>query len=115
MIPAAAGPIRVCFLEHGVHEGFTSYGETSNHKLKCCPDCGKDGESCCMDVEGLPHTPEASQPRPFPPTLFFELPSLIVAPVCPIAEIEPAFVPGAPIRGPDKPGLRRALLEIWNI
>lgn len=97
--------------------GFAAFGETATHKDKCCPDCGdtEEGDSCCHDLKKLPDAPQPSGPLVLPPLFFCELSARIVLPPCPVADVDVAFVPAAPIRGPDSPGLRRALLGIWNI
>lgn len=116
LLPTAASPLRVCFLDGELLEpGFTTYGETASHKLKCCPDCGKEGDSCCMDVKKLPDAPEAVAPVVLPPVVFSETDFEITVPPCPVVILEEAFIRAAPIRGPDSPGKRRALLGIWNI
>ncbi|MBX3742089.1 MAG: hypothetical protein KF712_13915 [Akkermansiaceae bacterium] len=118
LLPTAASPMRVCFLDHEVLEpGFATYGETSTHKLKCCPDCGspQNGDSCCMDVKKLPDAPEAVAPVGLPPVVFSETEFEVTVPPCPVVILEEAFIRSAPIRGPDSPGTRRALLGIWNI
>lgn len=118
LLPTAASPMRVCFLDHEVLEpGFTTYGETGGHKLKCCPDCGspENGDSCCMDVKKLPDAPEPTSPVVLPPLVFTETDFVITVPPCPVVIVEEAFSRAAPIRGPDLPGTRRALLGIWNI
>jgi len=111
--------MRVCFLDGKLLEpGFTSYGETAAHKIKCCPDCGlpKNGEDCCMDVKKLPDVPDPSGTGVVIPSLILcELPMAVALPSCPVVEIEECHVPSHPIRGPTEPSARRALLAIWNI
>lgn len=119
LVPTAASPMRVCFLEEKLLEpGFTSFGETASHKLKCCPDCGspENGDGCCMDVRKLPDAPDPSGTVVVLPALLLcELPVAVVLPSCPLTEAAECYVPSRPIRGPDEPGARRALLAIWNI
>lgn len=119
LIPTAASPMRVCLLEGKVHEpGFTSYGETASHKIKCCPDCGstEEGDSCCQDVKKLPDVPAPSPPMILlPPVFFCEREFEFTVPPCPVADVANPFAPSKPIRGPDSPGARRAQLGIWTI
>lgn len=118
LIPTAATPIRVCFLDGKIHEpGFATYGETASHKAKCCPDCGsqENGNSCCVDVKKLPDAPEPTAPVVLPPLVFSETDFEVTVPPCPVVMVEKAFIRAAPIRGPNPPGMRRALLGIWNI
>lgn len=119
LIPTAASPVRICFLEAKLLEpGFAAYGETVDHKLKCCPDCGapENGDSCCMDVKKLPDAPDPSAPvLVLSPIFFFERELDFSLPPCPVADLKETFSPAAPIRGPDSPGARRAVLAIWNI
>lgn len=110
--------MRVCFVEKEILQpGFTTFGETSTHKLKCCPECGapEKGDSCCMDLKRLPDAAEAAIPMLLPPMVFSEQDFEVAVPPCPVAIVEEAFVPATPIRGPGHPGARRALLGIWNI
>jgi len=118
LIPTAAAPIRVCFIEDKVLEpGFQSHGETADGKIKCCPDCGGGSEdgSCCLEVKKLPESLSAASTPVFIPLLFCVEFLPAVAPDCPVVEIAQVFVPATPIRGPDTPASRRAVLEIWNI
>jgi hypothetical protein len=116
LLPTAASPIRVCFLDGEILEpGFTTFGETASHKLKCCPDCGKEGDSCCMDVKKLPDAPDPVSPVLLPPVVFSEKDFEITVPPYPVVILKEAFIRATPIRGPDSPGTRRALLGIWNI
>jgi len=117
LVPASASSIRVCFLASDVlMPGWTSQEDSDSQKPKCCPDCdGKEDGSCCLDVKKLPDAPEPNSPG-FRVPVWFCLPTLEVGlPPCPVIALETPFVPSAPIRGPDSPGERRALLEIWNI
>ena len=117
LIPTAASPMRVC-IDDGdlLQPGFKTYGETATHKVKCCPDCGskETGDSCCIDIKGLPDATDFSIPIGLPPVYFIESDLEIVVPTCPLMMVQ-AYDRAAPIRGPDSPGARRALLEIWNI
>ena len=119
LIPTAASPMRVCFLENTVKEpGFVTYGETPSHKLKCCPDCGtsEKGDSCCLEVKKLPDAPDPSSTTlVFTPIFFLEQESVFTLPPCLVVEFKETFAPSTPIRGPDSPGSRRAVLGIWNI
>lgn len=118
MIPTAAGSMRVCLLaEKLLVPGFGTCGESASGEDDCCPDCGppEEGESCCHDVKKLPDVPVPAGPLVLPPLLFCELARPLVLPPCPVVEIEVTFAISTPIRGPDSPGARRALLGIWNI
>lgn len=117
-IPWAVSPMRVCGLEGKVLlPGFATYGETATHKAKCCPECGTHGkgDSCCHDLKQLPDSQEPSGPLVLPLLSLCDLNPAFVLPPCPVAEANEPFAPSVPIRGPDPPALRRALLEIWNI
>lgn len=117
LIPTAASPMRLC-IDDGVllTPGFQTYGETPSHKVKCCPDCGtkESGDSCCIDVKKLPDAQEVGAPMMLPPVYFIESDVEILVPACPVMMVQ-AYERATPIRGPDSPGARRALLEIWNI
>jgi len=110
--------MRICLLDGEIlGPGFATYGETASHKLKCCPDCEsqENGDSCCLDVKKLPDAQEPAAPVILPPIVFTENSFEISVPPCPVVMVEQAFLPAAPIRGPDSSGTRRALLGIWNI
>jgi hypothetical protein len=118
LIPVAASPMRFCFLDDSVLlPGFATYGETSTHKDKCCPDCGgtEQGESCCLDLKKLPDAEFPTGPVVLPSLVCCELDVRIAVPPCPVIWMESAHVPATPIRGPDSPGSWRALLSVWNI
>jgi hypothetical protein len=117
-IPVVAAPIRVCLIGDMVLlPGFTTYGETPMHKDKCCPDCGDpdEGGSCCLDLQQLPDAEYPAGPLVLPSLVCCELDVRIAVPPRPVILMETAHVPATPIRGPDSPGSRRALLVIWNI
>ena len=118
LIPVAASPMRICFLDDSVLlPGFSTYGETSTHKDKCCPDCGgtDEGDSCCLDLKRLPDAELHTGPVVLPALVCCELDARIAVPRCPVTWVESAHLPATPIRGPDSPGSRRALLSIWTI
>jgi hypothetical protein len=110
MLPAAATPLRVCFI--GTHLAIAA------EDSKCCHDCDKPGEPpqpCCMDVESLPDasTPEAAVV--LPPVSICILPEgPAAAPLAnhPVRECLPRSLP---IRGPDTPTARRAVIGVWRL
>lgn len=118
IIPAAAAPMRICFLEKEVHTaGFATYGETSTGKEKCCPDCGstEKGDSCCIEVKKLPDSINPAPPFLLFPISFCLAPMDVCIPPCPVTDLKEPFAPSVPIRGPDLPREWRALLGVWNI
>jgi len=118
LIPAVASPMRVCFLDGSVLlPGYATFGESPTHKDKCCPDCGDtdQGDSCCLDLKELPDAEHPGGPLVLPPLVCCGLEIGIVVPPCPVMWTEAVRMPSTPIRGPDSPGSRRALLAIWNI
>ena len=117
-LPLAVSQMRLCLLDGKLLlPGFTTVGETATHKAKCCPDCGTDGkgDSCCHDLKKLPVSQKPSGPLVLPLLFHCELNLAFVLPPCPVAQANDPYAPSVPIRGPDPPGLRRALLAIWNI
>ena len=117
LVPAAAAPVRVCFLENSaLLPGWTATPSSDSEKTKCCPGCdGKEEGQCCMEVKKLPDAPEPAAHFILVP-VFFCLATLETGvPPCPVAEVVQAFVPAWPIRGPDLPREWRALLGVWNI
>lgn len=118
LIPVVASPMRVCFLDDSVLlPGFATYGETSAHKDKCCPDCGDtdEGDTCCLDLKRLPDAEIHTGPVVLPSLVCCELDARVAVPRCPVTWMESAHLPATPIRGPDSPGSRRALLSVWTI
>lgn len=118
LIPAVSSPIRVCFLDDSVlMPGFTTYGETSSHKEKCCTDCGNtdDGESCCFDLKKIPDAECPKNPLLMPSLVCCDVGVGIALPLTPVLIAETVYVRATPIRAPDSPRARRALLAIWNI
>lgn len=117
LVPVSAASVRVCFIENSVLlPGWDATEDADSEKPKCCQDCDgeKDG-SCCLDVKKFPDAPERSS-QVFRVPVWFCLPAAEAGlPPRPAIGVETPFVPSAPIRGPDSPGERRALLEIWNI
>lgn len=117
MLPTAACPIRICLLEGEIYEGgFTSFGTTGSGKSKCCEDCGqRHDEDCCTDLKGLPDSTL--------PVWAVEMPAMIAVDLPPVISMGPpvrllpeiVFHPSVPIRGPDSPGLRQAMLASWRI
>lgn len=118
MTPLAVSPLRYCLLEGKLlMPGFKTYGETATHKDKCCPDCGTHGkgDSCCHELKKLPDAAQPSGPLVLTPLFCCELNARLVMPPCPVATAPELPAPDVLIRVPDPPGLRRALLGIWNI
>lgn len=115
MVPASASSFRVCFLETEILlPGWTRQGDAE--KSKCCQDCdGEEGSSCCLDLKKLPDAREPGSPIFRSLVGFCVLTPEVGFPPCTLFAVEMPFAPSTPIRGPDSPGERRALLEIWNI
>jgi hypothetical protein len=112
MLPTAALPLRVCFLEPQI---FMADGGPDS---KCCPDCTRESDEsdpCCVDLEALPDAP-APQPS-------IELPPAIITFICENAILAPlrierdrkVFARPERIRGPTSPAAHRAVLGIWRL
>jgi hypothetical protein len=110
MLPAAATPLRVCFI--GAH--LASAAEDSS----CCHDCDQPAEGpqpCCMDLEALPDasTPETTVVLPPIPICLLPVgPALAPIPNHPVRE---CLLRSVPIRGPDAPSARRAVIGVWRL
>lgn len=118
LIPVVALPVRVCLLDDSVLlPGFSTYGESPSHKDKCCLDCGNtdSGESCCFELKKLPDAEFPTGRLVLPILVCCEYDIGISVPPYSVIAREMPFLPSAPIRSPNSPGERRALLEIWNI
>jgi hypothetical protein len=110
LIPAAASPVRICFIELAL----VCHQDDS----KCCSDCGQDSDQpdpCCLEIEELPDSSTPGQP--------IELPAAVIAAVlesphsCPErkASGRDSFARSTPIRGPTSPAAYRAVLGIWRL
>lgn len=123
MIPTAVVPTRVCSLESSVLAGgFESYGiaqrKDGSEKVKCCPLCGEEEDEdnpCCVDIQKLPDSPEASHPFGLPPVLPVEIAEFQVTVKRVEFQLPEVFEAARPIRGPTDPGRRRAMLGVWTI
>jgi len=115
LVPLAATPVRLCLLEHRVLVPGAS--ECGLKKSKCCPDCGDhhDEKPCCVDLEDLPDAPPPSFPEGLPAIVAIDLPPTVFD-LPPVVLVEDSiFEAAVPIRGPDTPSVRRALLEVWRL
>ena len=117
LVPAAAVPVRVCFLEkRALLPGWKATLASDSEKPKCCSDCdGKEEGHCCMEVKKLPDSPEPSAHLVLTPVFFWIATSEVCLSPPPVLEADGPFLPSAPIRGPDLPREWRALLGVWNI
>ncbi len=115
-IPSAALTMRIC-LSDGVSmgSGFATSEKATFGSDNDCSDCCKKDKSCCAELKKLPDS-----------TLRFgdfQLPDLVVVDLPPLAcWIAPLLDGGhriyrasVPIRGPDLPSVRRAILAVWII
>ena len=114
MVPLAATPVRLCLLEHRLLMPVSS--ECEAKKSKCCPDCGDHHEEpCCVDLEDLPDAPPPSFPEGLPAIAAIDLPEPVFV-LPPVVLVDDSiFEAAVPIRGPDSPSVRRALLEVWRL
>jgi hypothetical protein len=110
MLPAAATPVRVCFI--GSHLAIAA------EDAGCCHDCDRPAEGpqpCCMDLESLPDasTPEAAVL--LPPVPICTIPEGPAAAPLPNHPVGECMLRAVPIRGPDSPSARRALIGVWRL
>jgi|SRR5687767_3486459 len=119
IIPLAGSPVRFCLLDQRVLvPGFSACGGESLKKVPCCQDCGKEEHEdapCCFQVDELPDAIAPSAPDVVPPVMVMDLPEPMFTAPAFIALCEPVFVAARPIRGPDTPTARRAVLGIWRL
>jgi hypothetical protein len=110
MLPAAAVPLRVCFI--GAHLAITE------EHTSCCHECDKPDDSpqpCCVDLEALPDALTPETPFIMPALPICILPDgPTVAPILnyPVGD---SLWRSLPIRGPDSPGVHRALFGVWRL
>ena len=118
IFPLAGSPVRFCVLDHKVLiQGSGTCGKEAKKKT-CCPDCSEKkskDDPCCLEVDHLPDATPPAVPDNVPPALVMDLPEpMFMAPVmAPV--LEHVFVAATPIRGPDTPAARRAVLGIWRL
>jgi hypothetical protein len=113
MLPTAATPVRVCFLEEEIL--IAAAGPDS----KCCPDCTREtdeSDPCCMDLEALAAAAAAPQPSiELPPAILTEVVgNAILAPLRTERDRK-VFARPERIRGPTSPAAHRAVLGIWRL
>jgi len=118
IIPLAGGPVRFCLLDHRVLVPGTECSGENPKKDSCC-EHQKDKDHpkgpCCLKVDELPDATTPSAPDVLPPLLVMDLPEPIFT-VPPYVELcDPVFAADRPIRGPDTPAARRAVLGVWRL
>jgi hypothetical protein len=108
LVPVAASPMRVCLLDGGI------FAASCATEVGCC-DCDGSHEPCCVELEKLPTLSVPQAELELPPALLAELPSWICPQ--PLASERSREISrySEPIRGPDSPAARRAVLEIWRL
>ena len=112
MLPTAASPFRVCFLDQQI---LMAEGGPDS---ECCPDCTRESDEddpCCVDLEALPDAPAPQPSIGLPPainTFICEHP--ILAPLR-IARDRKVFARPERIRGPTSPAAHRAVLGVWRL
>jgi hypothetical protein len=110
MLPAAATPVRVCFV--GAHLAIAA--EDSG----CCHDCdrpAKGPQPCCMDLESLPDAsaPETAVVLPSVPICL--LPEGPAAAPVPNHPVRKWLLRPVPIREPDSPTAWCAVIGVWRL
>jgi hypothetical protein len=113
MVPLAGSPLRLCLLENRLLLGGSECGA---EKDPCCPDCGDHHEDpCCVELEELPDAPVPPAPDDLPVLPAMDLPGPAFAAPRPVAAACSVHRAATPIRGPDTPAARRALLGVWRL
>lgn len=113
LIPVSASQVRFCVVEHRML-GQEEPGCRSE-KSSCCSEKDHTPDDCCLEVDELPDVPAISLRMEIPAIAVSDLPPPIYQ-VPPVMPVEKAGIhAAAPIRGPDPPELRRALLEVWRL
>lgn len=119
IIPLAGSPVRVCVLDGKLlMPGFSECSREAAQKAPCCPDCGeKDhGEQpCCLGIKELPDATTPDDPGRIPAAVVMDLPENLFSIPDPVAVRGEIFHAAVPIRGPDGPVARRALLGVWRL
>lgn len=107
---------RICLLDGALMEGGFFPSEKANSGYESdCSDCCKKDKSCCAELKKLPDSTLRSGD--------FELPDLVVVDLPPAAFLNSplracghrSYQASVPIRGPDPPSARRAMLAVWII
>ena len=119
IIPLAGSPVRFCLLDHQVHiPGISECRDQTPEKPGCCPECGNEEHRespCCLDIDELPDAVVPGTPDGVPPAIVMDLPEPMFSAPIYLAVFESAYEVSAPIRGPDTPAARRAVLGIWRL
>ena len=119
IFPLAGSPVRLCLLDHKLLvPGFSSCSMETAKKAPCCHHGGKkdhDKSPCCLELDDLPDATPPATPDAVPPAMVTELPEPMFPAPLPVFHQEPVFRPSMPIRGPDNPASRRAILEVWRL
>lgn len=102
VLPVAAVPMRVCFLDQ------------KDQQEDCCKNCLSEHKDCCAEKDKLPDSPAPGGSLEIPPFIAFEIP-LYDFGFSP--EIVTPFPPrfAQPIRGPDSPAACRSILSVWRL
>jgi hypothetical protein len=115
-IPSAALTTRICLID-GVLMGSgvsTSEKADSGHDMSCS-DCCKEDRSCCAELKKLPDSTLRSGDSQLPGLVFVDLPSAAFRVPSPWVSGLQLYQAAMPIRGPDQPSFRRAVLAVWII
>ena len=120
MFPVAGSSVRLCLMDQKLLvPGISECSRDEARLPSCCKDSAKKehrkDSPCCLAFKKLPEAQATAFPAALPAAVAIDLPEpiFIVPPV--ILVSGPVFSASEPIRGPDTPALRRAMLEVWRL
>lgn len=108
--------MRVCLID-GVTMGseMTTSENAESGLSKVCSDCCKEDESCCAELKKLPDTTLRPGESLVPDLVALDLPEKQFQVSPPLVKQIQCYQAATPIRGPDLPSSRRAVLAVWII
>lgn len=117
-LPLAACPLRLCLVDGRVLvPGIDRCADDKSAPPDCCKNCQPDPQRdpCCLDLEEMPDAPAPTPPDELvaPPSMDLPPPAFVAPP--PVMTGGPVHLAATPIRGPDSPAARRALLGVWRL
>lgn len=118
IIPLAGSPVRICLLDGKLLMPGISECSRDTVKAPCCPDCGEKehGDSpCCLAIDELPDATPPAIADPLPAAIVMDLPEPLFRIPAPAPATAAVFRAAVPIRGPDSPAARRAVLGVWRL
>lgn len=115
-VPTAATQLRVCLLDGSLlTSGSSCLDQPGTGADPCCGDSDGESENCCADLKKLPDSNLRLADAEIPLMATVDLPPTAFHVPLVVASDSRPFQPSVPIRGPDSPSARRAVLAVWTL